>query len=263
MAQPARLTLVSLFLSVIFITAVPACSTHRQPRDGVFSPEPPFSVGFRASTITVVGYAGDEDAIQDVAKSLTQLSPQICEDLNSDCDITVIVELFPDQPTFNRLGMNPEMQGFYAYSGDGRIQMVTPKQAVPGLSLDYSQRVAIAAHEFVHLLNDEINPNMPVWMDEGVAIYIGPHPAYEYVTQRLFPFDQIPPFQTIEESYNSIPAGDLFAYAIVDFIVADYGLEALNRIIREPASFESILGVSRSNFEMRWRKYMGRNYHSG
>jgi hypothetical protein len=97
-------------------------------------------------------------------------------------------------------------------------------------------------------------------MNEGVTIYIGPHRIYEYVCQHRFPFELIPTFQDMEQSDSSVQAADLFTYALVDFIVNEYGLEALNHLIRSPDSLEDILGVNRSEFEKQWQQYMNQHY---
>ncbi len=157
--------------------------------------------------------------------------------------------------------MNPEMQGYYAYSGDGRIQMVSPRNPTALLEGDYSQRVLIAVHEYVHLVNNDINPNMPLWLNEGVAVFVGPHDLYTYVCQNMFPFEQIPSFREMEKSYESVSAADLFTYALVDFVAHEYGQEKLNLLIRDPDKFEDILGDTRSAFEQQWREYMNLHYN--
>jgi len=61
-------------------------------------------------------------------------------------------------------------------------------------------------------------------MNEGAAIYIGPHKVYEYVCQNQFPFELVPAFQDMEQSYRTVRAADLFDYTLFDFIVNEYGL---------------------------------------
>ncbi len=200
-----------------------------------------------------------EDAIE-VAGALQTLAPQIRRDLDFDYQLPVTVELFPDQAALDRDGMNPEMQGYYAYSGGQHIQMVSPTNLIPNLNIPYAQRAQIAVHEFAHLVNNAINPQLPAWLNEGAATVVGPHDAYAYACQHAFPFEQIPPFSALEQEYSSVPAADLFAYAAVDFIVQHYGQETLNQLIRRPEAFEEILDP-RSVFEQKWREYMRGKYH--
>jgi hypothetical protein len=208
----------------------------------------------------IYGEPGSAQDAQEVAGALQAFAPQIRRDLGLDYQYPVRVELFSSQDAFNRGGMNPEMQGYYAYSGSRRIQMVSPANPIPNLNIPYAQRAQIAAHEFAHLVNNAINPQMPVWLNEGVATVVGPHDVYTYTCQHAFPFGQIPPLSALEQDYSSVPGADLFAYAAVDFIVQTYGQETLNRLIRKPEAFEELLDPRRV-FEQKWREYMQASYH--
>lgn len=229
---------------------------------------PTSSTGFRPSftfvqhtgIFTVYGVEGDQRAVQDVAEALQEQALQINSALDYEYRDPIIVEIFPDQDSLDHYGMNLEMQGYYAYSGDQRIQMVSPRNPTAQLEVDYSQRVTIAVHEYVHLVNNAINPNMPPWLNEGVAVYMGPHELYTNVCQNVFPFEQIPSFRELEQSYDFVPAADLFAYTVVDFIAYEYGQEKLNLLIRNPDRLEDILGISKSEFEQHWQEYMNRHY---
>jgi hypothetical protein len=99
-------------------------------------------------------------------------------------------------------------------------------------------------------------------LNEGAAVYVGPHGVYTYVCEKRFPFDKIPSLAALEQSYASVSAADLFAYSLVDYIVSAHGLDALNRLIRSPAEMEKILGASREQFEAGWRGYMEAHYAS-
>jgi hypothetical protein len=221
---------------------------------------PNFTIVQQADIFTVYAVEGDEQAVQDVAKALQEQAIQINRVLDYEYRDPITIEIFPDQDSLDHYGMNPEMRGYYAYSGDQRIQMVSPRNPAAQQGIEYSQRVSIAVHEYVHLVSNAINPNMPPWLNEGIAIYIGPHDIYTYVCQNVFPFEQIPSFREIQEAYDSVSAADLFAYALVDFIAHEYGREKLNLLLRNPDKFEDILGDTPTEFERRWRDYMNLHY---
>lgn len=238
-----------------------AC-TLTQPSAPPLEAGPPFTHSHHSGIFTVYGLESDRQVLEDVAEALQTQAPQIGRQLGYDYQHPVTVEIFPDQDSLDQYGMNPSMQGYYAYSGDYHIQMVSPRNPIPRLESSYSQRVLIAVHEFVHLVNNAINPDMPLWLNEGVATYIGPHDVYAYVCQHAFPFAQVPTFADMEQSYAAVPAADLFAYSLVDFIVIEYGHEALNRLIRSPGSFEEVLGATRSEFVQNWQSYLREQYAS-
>lgn len=220
------------------------------------------SVTSEPNLFKVVGHDIPQNVVQDVANELARYGPEICRLLDHRCTNQVLVEVFPSQEALDQQGMNPEMQGYYAYSGRGIIQMVSPLQPIPGLETEYADRLQIAVHEYVHLVNDEINPAMPLWLDEGVAVYTAPHQLYETVTRRSFPFEMVPRIEQLEESYETVPAADLFAFSLVEFIAAEYGQEKVNKLIRSPESIELVLGLSRAELEVQWNIYMEKTYAS-
>jgi len=221
---------------------------------------PSFTVVQQTGIFIVYGGKGDQQAVQDIAEALQEQAPLINRAMEYDYRDPITVEIFSDQDSLDHYGMNPDLQGYYAYSGDHRIQMVSPRQPAAHLEVDYSQRVLIAVHEYVHLVNNAINPDMPSWLNEGVAVYMGPHDLYTYVCQNIFPFEQIPSFRELEQSYDFVPAADLFSYAVVDFIAHEYGPKKLNQLIRNPDRLEDILETTRSEFELHWQEYMNLHY---
>lgn len=215
---------------------------------------------YQVGLFFIRGAEGDMQVLKDVGQALQEQGPQVCKMLEYDCRKAIQVDIFPDQASLDMYGMNPDMKGYYAYSGDGRIQMVSPRNPLPQNDPGYSQRVLIAVHEFVHLVNNGINPEMPTWLNEGTAIYVGPHDLYDFVCQNGFPFDRIPDLGKMEQAYESVPAADLFAYSMVDYIATEFGQEILNRLLVNPESFEELLGMKRSVFQQGWLDFIQRNY---
>lgn len=212
----------------------------------------------RADHLTLLGCEQDEQAIRDIAAALSAHQEAVCSALKCPGPFPVTVRVYPDQQSLD--GARPEMKGYYAFSGGRSISMVSPRNPIPQMDLSYENRVLIAVHEFVHLVNNEINPDMPLWLNEGTAIHIGPHDVYTYVCTHQFPFDMMPSLQDLEESYANTPAADLFSYAAVDWIISRYGLNSLNALLRAPDSIEAILGLSQTAMDQQWWQFMKENY---
>lgn len=221
-----------------------------------------FTLVYYAGNFAVYGTEDDQQTIQDVAVALQANAQNINHELDIDFDEPIVVEIFPDQDSLDQFGMNPEMQGYYAYSGNQRIQLVSPRNPTNLPEIDYEQRVLIAVHEYVHLAINTINTNLPVWLNEGIAVYIGPHDIYTFVCQNEFPFEHVPSFSMMEQSYYSVSYADLFAYSLVEYIAREYGQEKLNRLIRSPENLEEILSESSTDFEQGWKKFMEAYYES-
>jgi hypothetical protein len=102
---------------------------------------------------------------------------------------------------------------------------------------------------------------MPIWLNEGTAVYLGPHDLYSNACENAFPYKLFPTLQQLENTYGDIQAADLFAYTAVDFIVHEYGFTKLNDLVRSTDSVETILKVTPTEFEVEWRQYVKIHCH--
>jgi hypothetical protein len=216
----------------------------------------------KTDLVTVYATEADRQVAADVASAIEANAGRICTELITPCDFSVIVQVFPDQDAFDRNVMNPEMRGFAAVSGQpNTIQMVSPVK-LTSRNIAYGDGVSIAVHEYVHLALDEVNLALPAWLDEGAAVFIGPHQLYDQACQYAFPFDIIPSFQRLMDSYQAVQAPDLFAFAAVDYIVSEYEMGVMNELLRHPDDFETILSASLYEFEYGWNQFMRTEYQN-
>lgn len=210
-----------------------------------------------AELISVEGDGVPSHVLDDVANALRTSAPAICAALRVACDFPVAVEVFADQAAFDREVMNQDMRGYFALSGNGRIQMVSPANS--GRSeLTYQDGVAVAAHEFVHLTLDRIDPELPDWLEEGTAVYLAPHEAYERACREQLTDVALPSLADLRDHYDEVPAPDLFAYTLVASIVNSHGQDALNALLRAPPAIETTLDISTAEVEAEWRAFVGR-----
>ena len=64
--------------------------------------------------------------LDDIATALRAGAPAVCAALRVACDFPVSVAVYADQAAFDRQVMSPTMRGYFALSGNGRIQIVSP-----------------------------------------------------------------------------------------------------------------------------------------
>ncbi len=247
---PNMRSLLSLFLllSTMLLQGCQAASPVARPTSPSPSPAP------SRPSFSVIGSGIDAQILEDIGQTLKTNATSVCTSLQTPCTFDVMVEVYADQADFDEHVMNPDMRGFYAISGVGRIQMVSPANPAPH-QITYADGVSIALHEFVHLALDEIEPDLPTWLDEGTAIYLGPHAIYDQACHGNFPVEYIPSLNTLITAYDQVPAADLFAYTAVAYLVRDYQLVGLNALFRG-ASLESISGLSLNAFEENWKQYL-------
>ncbi len=210
----------------------------------------------KTDRLVIWAVESDSQTARDIAAAVQANAEQICRLLETGCRFPVVVEVYPDQVSFDEHVLNPEMRGYFAISGPPHtIQMVSPLNPSPH-KISYQDGVSVAVHEFVHLALDEVNTELPAWLDEGTAVFAGPHELYAAVCLEKFPFDLLPSFQQLQTDYNSVQAPDLFAYTAVDFIATEYGMKKLNRLLRTPAEMENILGIPQETFEDHWLQFI-------
>jgi hypothetical protein len=210
-----------------------------------------------AGLIAVTGEGVPVRVLDDIVAALHTGAPAVCDALEIPCDFPVAVEVFADQDAFDRGVMNPEMRGYYALSGDGRIQMVSPANSGRD-ELSYEDGVGVAVHEFVHLALDQIAPDLPDWLEEGTAVYLGPHTVYDRACRQQLAGVDLPPLADLRYRYSDVPAADLFAYTLVASIAGDDGYEALNALLHAPEAIEATLARSTAEVEAEWRTFVSR-----
>jgi len=223
------------------------------------SSDTPLALLRHVDDLQIFGAPQDQAAIDDIAEAVKKQAPIACALLGHDCAIRAVIEVYPDQQSFDRHVMNPKYRGFFAISGYGKIQVVSPAMLAPHAPLSYEERKLIAVHELVHLVLNDINPNLPPWLGEGMAVYAGPHAVYSAVCEQGFPFDMMPRLQSLLDAYDNVPAADLFAYTVVWYIASEHGLDRLNALIRAPDRLETLLGSSTEQLEFQWRDFVGRH----
>ena len=156
----------------------------------------------------------DESVLVDLRRSLYRRAPVICAGLETPCRFAVAVVVFRDQARSD--AANPKMRGYFAYSGNGKIEMVSPAQG-RSRGLSYRDGLMIAAHEYTHLALNEVNPHLVDWLQEGAAVYFGPREGRQvYDRACLRVRDRpLPPIQELTMHYDSVAAAVLLAYTLV------------------------------------------------
>ncbi|MGG4396960.1 hypothetical protein ABEX25_21890 [Paenibacillus thiaminolyticus] len=118
-----------------------------------------------------------------------------------------------------------------------------------------------SVHEFIHIILSHIDSKRPTWLEEGVANYFGKTDLNALkVLPPLISSGQIPSFDEIDGPAFVYRHGYPYSYTIVEFLVIEYGYEKLNDFIRHPEDYKRIFGVSKSELQALWVKYLKGNY---
>jgi len=143
------------------------------------------------------------------------------------------------------------------YIGDNsgeRILIVSPNTKVKGHS--YSSIINAIPHEYIHTIIFSINPKCPLWINEGVALYLSNR---QKVSTRT---TNIPPMKILKSNnslYFQKNNGYGYADKFIEFIEDEYGHGKVIELIKE-GSYEDVLGKSLGTIHSEWIEYLKRSY---
>lgn len=200
----------------------------------------------------------DIQATKDIKDALEMNYKRVCADLSYEENIKITVEIYPDQNEYNE-NIN-WMPGTPAGSGHRKMYLVSPLSSIKVAGIPYSERIMMAVHEYAHIIINEINSNVPVWLNEGLAEYEGSASIYEKFCEMFF--ERLPgiDFNKLQYSYYDVKGADIYSFSVVKFIVLKYGREKLNRILREPEKFDDILQTNTEIFSREWNDFINKGY---
>lgn len=138
--------------------------------------------------------------------------------------------VYDQQSTFQtkKYGWIARLLSLDWYVGDNRgTAVLVTSPAHPGRAHDAEAIHAAVPHEMVHAYNSLLNPAMPLWLDEGLALYLtnGNPPPNLYSTSRVLP--------TLKQMRTGNPLafekvnGYLFAHTYVEYLEAALGWDGV------------------------------------
>lgn len=198
----------------------------------------------------------DLNTINDLVRVCDENLPRISSELNLGINNSVIIELYPNQEDYDRNIINSDLKGSPAISGDGKIQIVSPKSKIKIDSIKYEDRLMFLVHEYIHTLIDELDNTPPIFIDEGIASYYSSFSFYKSSAQKYAKnINFIPTVEQLRDNYYQIPAADLFSFLFIDFIIELNGKRILPEILKHPEM------LAKDNLDEKWANYIKVNYY--
>ncbi|MBN1845941.1 MAG: tetratricopeptide repeat protein [Sedimentisphaerales bacterium] len=186
-----------------------------------------------------------------VLELLAEAKTVLCEKYHLSLDRPVMVELFPQQQDFavRTFGL-PGGDGFLGVCFGSVITMNSPRPERP------ANWQAVLWHEFGHVVSLHLTQNrMPRWLSEGISVYEesqrnptwGQRMIPEY--RRMILAGQLTPIGELSGAFLNppTPLHLQFAYyessLVVEYLVGEYGLEALRAVLADLAEGEPVNAV--------------------
>lgn len=204
-------------------------------------------------------YNESDKGADDVYHLALSEAPRIIEDLRLHDTNKIKIYLYDDQKL-----MQSKSLGFIAYfldlpwfiGGATTTELVMVSPATPNTLYDYDEILQTILHEVGHTYNYQLNPNMDLWIDEGMAILLAgqrdgitpsdvigmPIPSFqESKTENAFTFSEI--------------HGHFYARLYADYLIEEYGYDAWLQLL-ETNDYESVYGKSHENIYNEFVDYL-------
>jgi hypothetical protein len=205
----------------------------------------------------------DQAVLDDLENIMEQNFPRISERYNTTVTNKIVVEIYPNQTalrfsvSFLGIGAPGWMVGI---GKKGKIKILSPLN--PDKGHDYDGMLKVAVHEMTHIIIQTIRyKKIPTWLNEGVALYEAGQ-MDETRTKKLrqkVMLGMIPSFENLENSFSKAD-GYTFSASIIEMIIQEYGIEKLNRLIRDYPRFNEILGVTKDELWKQWNTFLHSKY---
>lgn len=216
-------------------------------------------------------YCTDQDriAIPRLSSLLETKVRLIRRDLQSTSRESIIVEIYPDLQAFhNAIGRPDAPDWVVGYGGAGKIQIVSPLNPGPAHSFDTILNVAV--HEMTHVITGRmVSHRLPTWLNEGIALYESQTAGNidlaitSDVEENRFPILadlDIASILSQDVSTFVEKNGYEYAYTIVEFIIGEYGYEALTELLQNPQDFRAVFDLTEAEFHEKWIDFLKQAY---
>lgn len=198
------------------------------------------------------GSKGTSKRLQKVQHDLfTELSnhiERISTKYNHHPSRKVVIEIYPDLPTFHQAVGEVDAPNWFMGTYEGHIlKIVSPLN--PGPEHTYESILKSTVHLFTMWLIHEINPAAPKWIGQGIGGYEIKQMTQDFIrdsAEEAIRNLAIPSFDELNNDtwdFETIK-GFQFSYMFVEFVVKQYGMDALNKVIRNPHDFNGIFQCS-------------------
>ncbi|MDT9717706.1 RNA polymerase sigma factor [Paenibacillus sp. ClWae2A] len=172
----------------------------------------------------------------------------------------VVIELYPDLPTFHQALGEADAPNWFMGTYEGNIfKIVSPLN--PGPEHTYESILKGTLHLFTMWLISEINPKASKWIRQGIGGYEAKLMTQDYIkesTEEAIRNKVIPTFEQLDDDTWNFDTmkGFQFSYMFVEFVIEQYGIEILNNVIRNPQDFNRIFHCSEMELHKKMVDYI-------
>ncbi|MNI76823.1 hypothetical protein D3C73_1330760 [compost metagenome] len=148
---------------------------------------------------------------------------------------------------------------------DGEIIIASPMNPPPGSDFDNVLKTAV--HEFVHIIVNKINKDIPRWLNEGIACFEAKDNNDDWIketVQKGLINNKVPTFKDLDtgDDFSTFfdRDGYQYSYTIIESIVEEFGYDKLRSLIKYPNEFKRIFIINEKQLQDKWINFIKKNY---
>ena len=208
----------------------------------------------------------DITCIDKVSNILENSYNRITTNLKQQLQGKLTIEIHSDLHQLHiALGLSNAPDWIRGGLGVGKIIIASPLNPPPGSEFDNVLNTAV--HEFVHILVNKINEDIPRWLNEGIACYEAKDNDKKWILKTIkdgLVGDMLPTFKDLDtgDDFETFfkRNGYQYSYTIVEAIIEEYGYDKLYNFIKSPDNFVDIFGITENQLQNKWIEYIRNNY---
>lgn len=209
-----------------------------------------------------VYYETEEAAAYDVFDYADKATDSIARKLGFTEKQNINVYIYDNQNTMQtkKYGLIAPLLNLDWYIGDNLgTDVILTSPANPGKVHDYDNNKYAVLHEIVHAYVSVINPDIDLWLTEGMALYLSNgEPFYrDYIYRNGIP--------TYKDTCSDNPlvfsncGGYLFAHTYIEYLDKTYGWESV-LLLAETEDYEKCFGKTKAEIYDEWVCYISDYY---
>lgn len=209
-----------------------------------------------------VYYEKEKTAAEDVFQYADAETKDIAKKLGFHEKQNVNIYIYDFQSTMQRkkYGFIGPLLGLDWYIGDNiGTNVILTSPANPGPVHDYDNNKNAVLHEIVHAYISVLNPDIHLWLTEGVALYLtNGEPFYREYLEDM-------PIPTYSDTLTRNPirfskcGGYQLAHIYIEYIDGQYGWDKVLDLMKTE-NYEECLGISEEELYNEWVNYI-QNYY--
>ncbi|WP_054954735.1 RNA polymerase sigma factor [Paenibacillus dakarensis] len=172
----------------------------------------------------------------------------------------ITIEIYSDLKNFHQaVGEHDAPNWFMGTMENNTLKIVSPLN--PGPEHTYESILKSTVHLYAMWLISDINPAAPKWIRQGVGSYESKQMAADFIKSSIAEVieqGRVPFFHELNNDTWDFGTmkGFQLSYTIIEFIILEYGIEGLNKLIRNLDGFQEIFHCTEAELYEQWVQYL-------